>query len=232
MSTDKLHIPVFVTGVERSGSSIIAKILSICGAFTGAVDDMYENKNIKQLVNGYYTSLSININGQYPMPDTQQMLIPSSWGKNIENILFDEKYDCNSVWVYKNSRICQLWPIWNYAFPNARWIIVRRRTGDIIQSCLKTAYMNAFEDREIQKIIKVKNEREGWLWWVHEHEKLFVDMIETGLNCKIIWPERMVYGDYYQIYEMLDWLGLSWNKEIVNVIDPLFYNSQQKERSK
>jgi len=158
------------------------------------------------------------------------MLIPANWRTKIENILFDEKYDGSKVWMYKSSRISQIWPVWNYAFPNARWIIVRRRTGDIIESCLKTKYMNAFENEVIRKTVGADNIRDGWLWWVHEHEKLFIEMIETGLNCKVVWPERMVYGDYYQINEMLDWLGLSWNKDIVNMIDPLLENSTQKER--
>jgi len=230
MIQDRLQIPVFVTGIERSGASIIAKVISICGGFTGKTNVMHENYEIKKLVDGYYSSFGINPNGQYPLLDTKQMLIPSNWRTRIENILFDEKYDGSKVWMYKSSRISQMWPVWNYAFPNARWIIVRRRTGDIIESCLKTKYMNAFENEVIRKTVGADNIRDGWLWWVHEHEKLFIEMIETGLNCKVVWPERMVYGDYYQINEMLDWLGLSWNKDIVNMIDPLLENSTQKER--
>ena len=230
MIQDRLQIPVFVTGIERSGASIIAKVISICGGFAGKTNVMHENYEIKKLVDGYYSSFGINPNGQYPLLDTKQMLIPSNWRTRIENILFDEKYDGSKVWMYKSSRISQMWPVWNYAFPNARWIIVRRRTGDIIESCLKTKYMNAFENEVIRKTVGADNIRDGWLWWVHEHEKLFIEMIETGLNCKVVWPERMVYGDYYQINEMLDWLGLSWNKDIVNMIDPLLENSTQKER--
>ena len=77
----------------------------------------------------------------------------------------------------------------------------------------------------------VKTEQEGWLWWVHEQEKQFVAMIEFGLNCKVVWPERMVSGDYSQINEMLEWVGLSWNDRIVGMVHPLLRNSTQKERS-
>jgi len=233
MVKDKLQVPVFVTGIERSGSSIIARILSLCGGFTGDVNNMYRNIKIGELVNGYYISFGINPNGQFPLPDTEMILIPSDWRKRVENILFEQKYDGSKIWIYKDSRLCQIWPIWNYAFPNARWIIVRRRTGDIIDSCQQTDYMNAYKNERIQKSIGVDNTRDGWLWWVHRHEKLFVEMIENGLNCKIVWPERMVYGDYHQIYEVLDWIGLSWNKDLINIIDPLLWNSRQKmERNK
>jgi hypothetical protein len=58
-------------------------------------------------------------------------------------------------------------------------------------------------------------------------------MIETGLNCKVIWPERMVDGDYSQIIEMLKWLGLEWNDSIIPTTKKLLWNSpQMKERSK
>ena len=55
-------------------------------------------------------------------------------------------------------------------------------------------------------------------------------MIEAGLNCKVVWPERMVSGDYQQIHETLEWLGLKWNKEVINWIDPLLWYNRKKER--
>ena len=80
--------------------------------------------------------------------------------------------------------------------------------------------------------MKAYNDSEGWLSWIHLHEKVFVEMIEAGVNCKQVWPERMVYGDYQQIYEMIDWLGLEWDQELVKIIDPLLWNSKQKEKRK
>jgi hypothetical protein len=216
MNTDRLNTPVFVTGIERSGSSIIAKIISLCGAFTGEVSHMQENLLIKQLVTNYYKSVHSDSKGQFPLPDTNELLIPSDWKIKVLDILKAEQYRLSELWMYKESRICQIWPIWNYAFPDAKWIIVRRRTGDIIESCLKTGYMTAYNDKE------------GWLTWVHQHEKLFVEMIEIGLNCKVVWPERMVSGDYKQMYEMIDWLGLDWNDKIVSLVEPMLYNSRQK----
>jgi hypothetical protein len=124
------------------------------------------------------------------------------------------------AWMYKDSKIGLIWPVWNLAFPNAKWIIVRRRTGDVIQSCLKTGYMTAYENET------------GWLDWVHAYEKKFVEMIEAGVNCKQIWPERMIMGDFKQLYETIDWLGLTWRKEALDFIDPLLWNKHQKERSK
>lgn len=230
---NKVYSPVFVTGIERSGSSIIAKILQLCGAFTGQVSAMQENIQIKEWVDRYYTLMGADLKGQYPLPNTKEILIPTNWNSKITaGILPNENYIVGKPWMYKESRLCQIWPVWNYAFPNAKWIIVRRRSGDIIQSCLKTGYMTAFNDETTREAINVASIQDGWKYWIRQHEKLFVEMIETGLNCKQVWPERMVTGDYGQIYEMLDWIGLEWNEDIVKVVEPLLWSSRQKERSK
>ena len=52
-------------------------------------------------------------------------------------------------------------------------------------------------------------------------------MIEKGLNCKQIHPERMVYGDYSQMQEMIEWLGLKWNSAILDFIEPKIWRTRQ-----
>jgi hypothetical protein len=204
--------PIFITGIERSGSSIVAKIIETCGAFAGMTTGMYENIEVKKLLDNYYTLLGMDIKGQHPLPDTGKLIIPTNWKQKVEDIIQSE-----NTWMLKGSRLCQTWPVWNYAFPNAKWVIVRRRTPDIIESCLKTGYMTAYKDKE------------GWLSWVHEHEKLFVEMINVGLNCKQVWPERMATGDYVQIKEIIEWTGLNWDDSIIKIIEPLMWNSKQRK---
>ena len=87
--------------------------------------------------------------------------------------------------------------------------------------------MRAFNSKANQTAVGAKNEREGWLWWVRQHEQRFVEMIQAGLNCKIVWPERMVNGDYSQLYETLEWLGLEWNSEVLNFIDPKLWKARR-----
>lgn len=228
MILDKLNSPVFVTGIERSGSSLIGRIIDMCGAFSGRTTSMCENINLKLLLDEYYRGVGINVRGQYPLPDTHQMLIPVDWKSKVTSILDKENYASSTTWMYKGSRIAQTWPIWDFAFPNAKWIIVRRRTGDVVESCLKTGFMNAYKDKIIQEKIGVSSEIEGWLWWVHEHESLFREMIETGLNVKVIWPERMLDGNFEQIHEMLDWLDMPWNPGIISLLNYTLIKDKKK----
>jgi hypothetical protein len=216
--------PILITGVQRSGATIIAKILQSCGMFTGVTTSMMENVAIKQLVDEYYADCGADKRGQFPLPDVNSLLIPTDWRDDVRF-----KLSSDGNWGYKSSRICQIWPVWNNAFPSARWIIVRRRTGDIINSCVNTDYMNVFEDSVNRKFINVHNAEEGWLWWIHEHEKLFLQIVQSHLNYVEVWPERMVNGDYDQIKKIVAWLGLEWDSNIPKKIEPLLWNSRQKK---
>jgi hypothetical protein len=218
-----MNQPIFVTGVERSGSSIIAKIFAMCGVHVGTVSTMYENFGMNLLMDGFLDPLK----GNQLFPDIKDLSIPLDWNDQVLEILKEEGYK-DGKWMCKNSKLGQMWPVWNYAFPNARWIIVRRRTGDIVESCIKTGYMTMFKEPSNLKQVGAKDETEGWKWWVHQYEKRFVTMIEAGVNCRVVWPERMVSRDYQQINETLEWLGLVWNDKIIEIIDPMLIKSRRK----
>lgn len=226
--------PILITGSARSGAGMIAGLIHLCGAFGGEMSNkkgLYENDSIRDhIVKPYLEQMGVDPLGQYPILQTESILIPKWWKREVISIIDAQGYKQGTPWMYKDTKMCQMWPVWNFAFPNARWIIVRRRTGDITQSCVKTAFMQAFKDEKVRQAIDVKTEEEGWLWWVHEHEKKFIEMMNEGLNCKIIWPERMVHGDYQQLYETLDWLGLRWKTEVLTFIDPLLWSNRKKER--
>lgn len=227
--------PILITGCARSGTSMVAGAIHLCGAFGGDMagpnkhnaKGMFENYKIRnEIVKPYFRSINADPLGQYPLPDIESLKIPVNWRLMIEQIMQKQGYK-NGAWFYKGAKICLFWPVWDYAFPNAKWIIVRRRTADIVNSCLKTGFMRAFNSKANQTAVGAKNEHEGWLWWVRQHEQRFVEMIQAGLNCKIVWPERMVNGDYSQLYETLEWLGLEWNSEVLNFIDPKLWKARR-----
>jgi hypothetical protein len=171
--------------------------------------------------------MNVDVEGQYPLLDKDIMPTPVLWKQKIENTLYAEGYK-SGAWMYKDSRIALMWKIWNTTFPDAKWIIVRRRTGDIVQSCIKTGYMRAFKNPVHLKVLKLTNEADGWLWMAHEYEKRFADMISSKINHKIIWPERMVDGDFRQMHELCEWLELEWNDKALESIKKLLWNSKER----
>lgn len=232
---NKLPDPILVTGCARSGTSMVAGAIHLCGAFGGNMSGpnknnqkgMFENSEIRNnITKPYLRDLGLDPLGQYPLPNINDLMIPIDWRRKVEQVFLKQGYDGKQKIFYKGAKMCLFWPVWHYAFPNAKWIIVRRRTGDIVESCCRVGFMRAFRIKENQKAVGVDDEREGWIWWVNQHLERFREMIDTGLNVKIVWPQRMVLGDYQQLYETIEWLGLKWNSEVLNFVDPKLWKSR------
>ena len=235
---NKLPDPILITGCARSGTSMVAGIINLCGAFGGDMrkpnknneKGMFENTQIvQQIVKPYFRDMGVDPLGQYPLPKIGGLPIPRDWRGKVEQIMISEGYK-SGPWMYKGAKMCLHWPVWDYAFPDAKWIIVRRNAEDIVESCLKTSFMRAFNNTSWQAAVGVTSEVEGWAWWIRQHEDRFREMIENGMNVKVVWPERLVKGDYTQIYDTIGWLGLKWNSEaLVEFVDPKLWKSRNKE---
>ena len=235
-SIEKLPDPILITGCARSGTSMIAGAIHLCGAFGGVTvgpnrhnaKGMFENYRIREVVTKpYLRSLGVDPLGQYPLPDAATLLIPNDWRGKVEQVFRDEGYKSGPLF-YKGAKCCLFWPVWHHAFPNARWIIVRRHRQDIVTSCMKTGFMRAFRNTRIQKAVGAADEQEGWAWWVEQHLIRFREMQDAGLNCRVIWPEKMIQGDYQPLYETIEWLSLNWNSEVLSFIDPKLWKARRK----
>jgi len=229
--------PILLTGCARSGTSLAAGVINTCGAFGGNMSPgninnrkgMFENSRIRnEIVKPYFRSLGVDSMGQYPLPEITGMNIPIDWADRVQRVITEEGYE-DGPWMYKGAKMALHWPVWNYAFPDAKWIIVRRKTPDIIRSCERTGFMRAFTGKKNQMAVGALNTNEGWLWWVHQHEERFREMIDAGLNVKIVWPERMVEGNYTLMKEAVEWAGLEWNHQaVLDFIEPKLWKSRQK----
>lgn len=218
--------PIIVTGIERSGSTLIAKCLELSGAFTGKCSGRFENLRLKTLLDSSFSMSGYNPKNQYPIPDTNMIKI-HNLKERIEMIMYQEGFTGEGAYMVKHAKIAECWSKWHEAFPNAKWVIVRRKPTEILNSCLLTSFMHSYADCSIQKEIQVENEREGWMWWIKQHENILTQFAQSGAYYKEVWPERMATGDYSQIYQLLEWLGLEWSDSIVEQIDPLL-NKKRK----
>ena len=217
--------PIILTGCARSGTSLFAGIVDHCGGFGGIMSGpnkynakgMFENAYIRDILEkNYLRSIKMDPMGQKPLPDTNNILIPNTWQEEVEQVMLREGYK-EGPWFYKGAKACLIWPVWNYAFPNAKWIIVRRRSADIADSCLNTAFMHKYTTYE------------GWIKWINHHEEKFIEMFTAGLNCKQVWPERLLNGNYEQAREAIEWLGLKWDrKKVVDHIEPKLWKAAAK----
>jgi hypothetical protein len=229
--------PILITGAARSGTSMVAGAINLCGAFGGKMSGanhnhnnkkgMFENAHIRDnIVTPYLRALNVDPKGQFPLPDVYNLKPDDTLRNRVENVFKQQGYK-QGRWMYKGAKMALFWPIWASAFPSAKWIIVRRRTGGIVNSCMHTGFMSAFAKKFVQKAAHVPTEKDGWIWWVRQHEKRFEEMLLAKLNIKFIWPHKMIDGNFEELKQAIEWLGLEWNeKEVKEFIEPKLYNSK------
>lgn len=242
MLKDFTDVPILVTGAARSGTSMVAACIHLCGAWKGNTagpskwnaKGMFENLELRQnVVKPILKQMKMDPRGQYPMPDTKDVRIPLDFKERVVNIISGQGWRNNLPWVYKCVKLSLIWPIWFHAFPRSKCIVVRRKTQDIVYSCMRTAFMREFAFSDTLKKIGKSTEEEGWEWWVEFYKNKFNEMINNGVNIKVIWPEKMVYGDYSEMKDVIEWLGLKWNgPAIVDFIEPKLWKSDQARKGR
>ena len=73
-------------------------------------------------------------------------------GKNLKDILrailTKQRNLERQRWLYKDPKLSLVWRIFNFEFPNALWIIIRRNRHTIFRSCLRAHFMARHSDNE------------------------------------------------------------------------------------
>ncbi len=216
--------PILITGAARSGTSLTAGVIFKCGAWGGKMTGatpfnqkgQFENEEIRQrITKPFLRAIGADPMGQSNLPDTNNLKPVSGWQSKILSTIRGQGYT-KGPWFYKGAKLCLYWPVWAAAFPEARWIIVRRDADEIAASCLRTSFMRAF------------NNKEGWLGWVREHERRFEAMREEGLNCLNVWPGKAVRGDFGELQRVVQWASndLTWDGEVIrDFVTPKLWNA-------
>jgi len=238
MLKDYTNTPTLITGAARSGTSMVAACINLCGAWKGNTvgpsrwnaKGMFENYELRQrVVKPLLRNLNTDPRGQYPLLCTEDVKIPQNFKDSVLDIIKNQGWVEENPWMYKCVKMSLIWPVWKYAFPRSKWVIVRRRNEDVIYSCMKTAFMTEFAHIETLKELGFTKEEEGWNWWVEFYKKKFVEIVNSGVNVKVIWPEKMVHGDYSELKDTIEWLGLEWNGQaITDFIEPRLWKSRQR----
>lgn len=202
--------PVLITGAARSGTSMSTGIIHYCGAFGGEMTGptphnkkgQFENNYVRDhITKPYLRMIGVDPLCQRPLPDVRKLLPYPGLFTDVKTAMIHQGYKEGS-WFYKGAKMCLLWPLWHKAFPNAKWIIVRRDPVEIAESCMRTSFMRAYKTVD------------GWLGWVAEHEKRFKEMKEAGLNITEVWSRDLIKGDLDVMKGFVDaTVGLTWRED-------------------
>lgn len=220
--------PILITGAARSGTSMTAGIIDICGGQGGEVcgptkynkKGMFENTTIRKEVKKYLKEQGYCELGQNPLPPLPFDLAP--WEGLREFVLECVRWhgvDTECPWYYKGAKMALIFPVWAEAFPRAKWVIVRRRKEDIVNSCMKTGFMRKYSTPE------------GWEGWIEHHKKCF-EMMRRWLDVVEVWPSKFVEGDLQEIRDTILQLGLTWDadteKKVRDFIEPALFSQKRK----
>jgi hypothetical protein len=233
---DYINSPLLITGIPRSGTSMVTGIIAACGAFGGETSPsstsnkkgFFENSRIrKDIVKPYIGSGGWDPMCQRPLPDiykvklhSKDMAFINKFKNSVVGVIKSEGYQ-DGIWYYKDPKMGLMWPIWDVSFPNASWVLIRRDVEDIVRSCLRTSFMKAYKDRS------------GWLGWCATHERRFEEMCEAKLKIYEIWPQRIINGDLSAIKMLINNLGLTWNeKAVMDFVEPRLWNKGQSRPGK
>lgn len=219
--------PILITGAARSGTSMVAGIVHMCGAKGGVLSGpnvnnrkgMFENVIVRDhIVKGYLTRMGLDPLCQDPLPNVNNLEDYPNLRRDVICVLQSEGVDINQPWFYKGAKMCLVWPTWHQAFPDARWLIVRRSTSGIIGSCMRTSFMRAFEDRE------------GWEGWVAEYIRRFEEMEVSSLDTTFVQSEDIINGDFSTIRLFVEACGLVWDKQgVEEFVSPELFKSEVRD---
>ncbi len=224
--------PILITGCARSGTSLVAGIVELCGSFGGETvsarqankKGFFENLAIRSgLVKPLLKKIGADPMAQRPLPDIGDMhylaeTMADAWRQQVEDVMTSEGYT-GGPWYYKGPKMTPMWPLWEAAFPDAWWVIVRRPDSGIAASCLRTHFMHRYKDAA------------GWQIWIDAHKERFEEMIAEIRHVREIWPQKIVVGDMSDAQELIRWLGLAWAGEAVSeFVEPALWSADHQEK--
>ena len=216
--------PIFVLGLPRSGTSLVAGVLKICGAWLGNTvpgggqenpKGFFENIYLREQINKtILNALKVDPLGVNLLPDSSNLPPINGLTEMIEQGLQADGYGYTQPWLFKDAKITLLWPAYLKAFPNAHWVIVRRDSKHIISSCLNTSFMRQHS-----------SDPHYWSAWIDEYLSRLEDLKQATSNYTEIWTPSLIEGDTSTLKEMNRSLALSWNEEeVTKFITPEYWH--------
>ena len=205
--------PIFILGVPRSGTSMVAGLLHECGAWAGKTvlgspenpKGFYEHIVLRETMNKkILSSLNCDPLGVKALPEIDQLPDIPDLGNIVKQVIQAEGYTEDRPWLFKDPKLSLIWPILRAAFPSARWIIVRRKNEDIIRSCLNTHFM-----------VRHSTDPLFWRSWIDEYLDRLDRLKGSGVWWREVWPHELASGDFGVLHQLINELDLNWNEQIV-----------------
>lgn len=172
----------------------------------------FENEGITQIVVDLLRSLDVDGLGKRFYPHYVSAHQPG-FREAVHASLIEQGWDGRQRWYYKNNKTLLTWRVWHHAFPNARWVIVKRDEEQIIRSCLRTEFMDAYDSRD------------EWRQYLNYHLALIDEIKSAVPNWHEFSIDRVFESDENEVREMVLFTGCTYQTEIMRCIERRLWNA-------
>jgi len=215
--------PILVSGCARSGTSLVAQILHVCGAFKGETvapdplsnpDGFFENIYVREkVVKDILRANDCDPLGVKKLPKPGTLQYPSFKGMVMKQM--EEEGYRDGPWLYKDAKLAYMPELWMREFPGAKWVLTKRNPNAIVTSCMRTHFMRQHS-----------GDAKFWGKWVDETFKR-LEAISVRHGAFVLDTDKLAKGDLSEVKECVDWLGLEWDEEKVRAcIKPQHWHSK------
>jgi len=216
--------PIIITGTPRSGLALVAGTVAACGGFGGLVEmgrpgapGSFENLELREsLERPLLKGLGCDPKGHGVLPALAIVrklaeVLSGQWRKRTDRIFIRQSsreavdYSKPNFHPFISSQVAALlYPIWNRAYPKARFVIVRRMPQAVISSCQKVGYVKF-----------ARPDEQSWVAMVNHYAAAIDCMKEEGLDVFEIWPSKIIAGDFSDLPKLMEYCDLIYQKDRV-----------------
>ena len=205
---------ILVTGPPRSGTSMVAGILAICGAFPGFTigpvphnaKGTFQNQVIMELIINMLIAFRLyNEWGMHVIPERSPFI--ADLRERVDQTLLAQGANGLQMMV-KAPQISLMWETWHQAYPEAKWIWCDRDKEAVARSCIRAAKYESLTDPPYNF--------QEWKAWVEAHDTKLFEIAEEIEDFTIIDSRKVADGDYDHLKSFVDYAGLVWKEEEIN----------------
>jgi len=207
--------PIIVVGGPRSGTTLTMRLLHKCGMqvgklaaahplVEGPIRDQFYKPVLKR---GGFDELA------------QKNLPPPGWNPGMPaEIAFNSivsligsEVDFDKPWGFKGVKGLLMWPLLYTAFPDANWVVVRRKRAEHVASLMRTSFMTAYSDKK------------GWNYYLDLIEEHINSVLEGPAKTVEFWPAYVRDRESGYVGGVISSTGVQWDERAMDVFDKKLY---------
>jgi len=151
-----IEAPILLASPPRSGSSLLTYILKELGVFTGLTKKgdnynrygYFENIAISNiLINILRANDLFGLNKKFQPLYLPSVPDPNVFRTKVLNIIKEQGYTEHTHWAFKDPKILLCSDVFMRSFKKAKWVIIKRDKQKLIESLLRTPFMDAYQTK-------------------------------------------------------------------------------------